>query len=98
MNPGMRAHLDFVKHIQNVLGVKGGPVLQILGKMYKDMAKKNGGANLDAVALAKKAKEVFDKDGKDKAMSKYKEAVKELEKKRGAKKGSKKGSKKSSKS
>lgn len=61
---GFKAHLDFVKHIQTAMGLKGGPMLQKLGKYYKDLAKSQFPDVTDPVQLAKKAIEVFDKDHK----------------------------------
>ena len=71
---GLRAHLDFVAKIQKELNVKGGVILAMLGKIYKDIAKKQNPNMTDSVKLAKEAEKIFsDENSSGKAMKRFKE-------------------------
>lgn len=76
-NDPLKPHRDFVAHIQKVMGVKGGPALQVFAKMYKDEAKEMN-PDKSSIELTKDAQKLFDKDSKDERQKKYQQAVKKL--------------------
>lgn len=60
---GMKAHLDFVAFLLKDMGVVGGPPIQVVAKMYKDIARKNS-PDADSVELAKLARKVYEDEKK----------------------------------
>lgn len=83
---GMIAHQEFVRFLQKELDLKGGVIVNMLAKVYKDIAKKNNPDVTDSVKLAEKAKEVF---LKEKSSGKPKQRLNEIESSRGSKKSAK---------
>lgn len=79
---GMIAHQEFVRYLQSEMNLKGGVIVNMLAKVYKDIAKKNN-PDSDSVELAKKAKEVF---AKEKSTGQPQKRLKELEASRASKK------------
>jgi hypothetical protein len=73
---GMVAHQEFVKFLKNDMNLSGGPLVNMLAKAYKDLAKNNN-ADADSVELAKLAKDVY---LKEKSSGQPKKRIDELEK------------------
>lgn len=63
VNPGFQAFLDLKKHIANKLGISNGPkAAKVAGAVQKDVKSDKANENLDAVKIAQKGKELFDKN------------------------------------
>lgn len=96
----LKRHREFVKHIQELTGVKGGPQLQVFAKMYKDLAKAKL-PNASSDEQTDEAQKIFDAETKENRNKKYEKAGVELAKKKQEKKkevkegGAKKVNKKS---
>jgi len=89
---GMKAHLSFVSFLLKDMGVSGGPPIQVVAKMYKDIAREKN-PDADSVELAKLAQKVYT-DEKSKSPKKPLERLETAKKQIIAKKATKKASKK----
>jgi hypothetical protein len=89
--PGLQAHIDFVSFLTKDMKVPGGPPIQVVAKMYKDIARDNN-PNSDSIELAKLARKVYENE-KNKSPKKPAERLETAKKQIIAKKAAKKAKK-----